>query len=116
MYVTAGRQMSEENRREHKRILLGDKVEFGVNDYIFNGKSYDLSPNGISIISENALPVGSKIMIKIHSDIAGTITVDGEVVWVNSLRNLPSKMGIKITKSYPKLIEVYRTKTRYKSQ
>lgn len=108
--------MSEVDRREHKRIALGDNVEFGVKDFIFNGKSYDLSPNGISIISEDALAVGSKIIIKIHSDIAGTITVDGEVIWVNTLRNLPSKMGIKITKTYPKLIEIYRTKTRYKTQ
>jgi len=107
--------MSDTDRREHQRIHLGYKVEFGLNDTVYKGVSYDLSPQGISIISEDTLPVGSKINISIHSDIAGSITVEGEVVWVNSLRNLPSKMGIKLTKSYPKLIEIYRTINRYKS-
>lgn len=102
--------MSHTDRRENQRIKSGDKVEFGENELIFRGISYDFSPKGISIISEDTLPVGSKINIKIHSDIAGAISVEGEVVWVDSIRNLPSKMGIKLTKSYPKLIEIYRTK------
>jgi hypothetical protein len=107
--------MSKKDRRAHPRILLGDKVKFGKSEPIFDGVSYDLSPNGISIISEDVLPVQSKIIITIYSDIAGTITVEGEVIWINSLMNLPSKMGIKFNKSYPRLIEVYRTKSRYKS-
>lgn len=104
--------MSDTDRREHQRIHQGYKVEFGASELVYKGVSYDLSPKGISIISEESLPVGSKINIKIHSDIAGIITVEGEVVWINSIRNLPSKMGIKLTKSYPKLIEIYRTKSK----
>ena len=107
--------MAEKDRREHHRVRLGDKVDFGTNDYLYRGVSYDLSQNGISIISEDVLPVGTIINIQIHSDIAGTITVEGEVVWVDTLRNLPSKMGIKLTKSYPKVIEIYRTMNRYKT-
>ena len=106
--------MNFKERRAHQRIRLGDKVMFGINEPIYEGVSYDLSPNGISIISDVFLPENSKIIIDIDSEIAGRITIEGQVVWVKRLRNLPSKMGIKISKDYPKLIEIYRTRTRYK--
>ena len=115
IYVNKGRKMSGKDRREHHRVHLGEKVEFGVKEYQYKGITYDLSPNGISIISEVSFPVGTRLNIKIYSEIAGSISVEGEVVWVNTLRNLPSRMGIKLTKSYPKLIDIYRTMNKYKS-
>jgi len=97
-------------RRSHPRILLGEKVRFGIDDPIHNGISYDLSSNGMSIIADEVLPVKSNILIKIDTENGG-VTVEGEVIWVSSIPDLPPKMGIKFNKrSERRLIRIYKAK------
>ena len=88
---------------------MGEKVRFGIDDPIYNGISYDLSPNGMSIITDEVLPVKSNIIIKIDTE-SEVVTVEGEVVWVSSIRDLPSKMGIKFNKPNERLIRLYNAK------
>ena len=89
--------MSVKERRSHPRILLGKNVKFGIDDPIHNGISYDISPKGMSIITDKVLPDKSNIIIKIDTENGGDVTVKGEVIWVSSIPDLPSRMGIKYT-------------------
>jgi len=89
---------------------MGEKVKFGIDDLIHNGMSYDLSPKGMSIIAEEVLPAKSNILIRINTEI-GFITVEGEVIWVSSIPDLPSRMGVKFNKrSERRLIRIYKAK------
>ncbi len=88
---------------------MGEKVKFGIDDPIHNGISYDLSPNGMSIIAEEVLPAKSDILVKIDTEI-GVVTVEGEVIWVSAIPDLPSKMGIKFNKPNERLIRLYNAK------
>ena len=89
--------LSIKEKRSHPRILNGVTVKFGIDDPIHNGISYDLSPKGMSIITDKVLPDKSNIIIKIDTENGGDVTVKGEVIWVSSIPDLPSRMGIKFT-------------------
>ncbi len=87
--------MPIKERRSHPRILKGVTVKFGIDDPIHNGISYDFTSNGMSIIMDEVLPVKSNIIIKVVTEIGGVVTVEGEVIWVSSIPDLPSKIGVK---------------------
>ncbi len=59
--------------------------------------SVDISPVGMNVISDKALVPESNILIKIDAGVWGVVTVEGEVIWVSSIPDLPSRMGIKFT-------------------
>ena len=82
-------------------------MKFGTDDPIHNGITYDLSPKGMSIITDKVLPDKSNIIIKIVTENGGDVTVKGEVVWVSSIPNLPSKMGIRFKESNEELFRIY---------
>ena len=84
-------------------------MKFGIDDLIYDGISYDFSPNGMSIIADEVLPAKSNIIIEIDTEI-GFVTVEGEVIWVSSIPDLPSKMGIKFNKHNERLIRIYNAK------
>jgi len=69
-------------------------VKFGIHDPIHNGVSYDFSPKGMSIITDKVLPDKSNLIIKVDTENGGDVTVKGEVIWVSSIPDLPSRMGI----------------------
>jgi hypothetical protein len=102
--------LSDKERRSHPRILKGVTVKFGIDDPIHNGISYDLSPKGMSIITDKVLPAKSNIIIEIDTENGGDVTVKGEVVWVSSIPDLPSRMGIRFKESNEELIRIYKTK------
>jgi len=89
--------LSTKERRTHPRLLKGITVKFGIDDPIHNGVSYDLSPKGMSIITDKVLPDKSIIIIKMDTENGGDVTVEGEVIWGSSIPDLPSKMGIRFT-------------------
>jgi len=107
--------LSIKERRSHPRILIDEKVNFST-DYPTNeGFTYNLSPNGVSLISDTALPVGSNIKINIYfkrydtnnAESEEVVTVEGKVVWVSGHSDLPAKMGIKFNKPNPELLRFY---------
>ncbi len=77
---------------------MGEKVKFGIDEPIQNGISYDFSHDRMSIITEEVLPTKSNILIKIDTEIGEVVTVEGEIIWVSSIPDLPSRMGIKFKK------------------
>ncbi len=83
-------------------------MRFGIDDPIHNGISYDFSPNGMSIITDKVLPDKSNIIIKIDTENGGDVTVEGKVIWVSSIPDLPSKMGIKFNRPNERLNRIYK--------
>ena len=100
--------LSIKEKRSHPRILMDKKVKFGIDDPIHNGISYDFSHIGMSIITDENLPAKSNIIIKIDSVIGGVVTVEGEVIWVSSIPDLPSRMGIKFNNPNEELLWIYQ--------
>lgn len=91
---------------------------FGVNKPARSGKSENLSPGGMCIISDSYLPQGSAIVIDIsvkHTITDGSetwenITVYGKVAWVDSPPGNYSKMGIEFSSTNEKLHMIYEHK------
>lgn len=79
------------------------------------GKSQNLSPAGICIISDRALPTHSKIVISINvkhvfsddNENWENITVYGKVVWVDTPPGIYSVMGVEFDQENEKLVRVY---------
>ena len=107
--------MSTIERRAHRRILIDQKVSFSTDSPINEGFTYNLSPNGLSLISDVALPVDSRIKINIHlkeyspenTETEEVITVEGKVVWVSKHPNLAAKMGVEFDTPNPQLLRLY---------
>jgi hypothetical protein len=95
-------------RRSYRRFYFTENVKFGCDKPIYNGMSVDLSPDGMSVISDRTLDLGSNIIINIDTEIEGVVTVEGQVIWVSSIPDLPSRMGIKFNKHNERLIRVIR--------
>ncbi|HSG30842.1 MAG TPA: PilZ domain-containing protein [Thermodesulfobacteriota bacterium] len=107
--------MSDKERREHPRILVDEKVTFSTNHPINDGFTYNLSPNGLSLLSDVALPVDASICINIHLTkydsenmlVDEVVTVEGKVVWVTEHPNQQAKMGIKFNRPNAELLKYY---------
>lgn len=107
--------MTEEERRSHPRIHFDQKVSFSTDCPIHEGFTYNLSPNGVSLISDLALPDGANIKVNIHltnysleTDLSDEIvTVEGKVVWVTQKQKQTVKMGMEFIKPNATLLKYY---------
>ena len=121
VYIWWGLSIKE--RRLYRRIHFAEKVKFGYDKPKYNGISTDLSPEGMSIISDKTLVPESNIIINIyvkkiidinvkkikvdHTEKLEIITVEGEVIWGKHFPDAPSKMGIKFKESNKELVRIY---------
>ncbi len=101
--------MPNKERRALSRILIGEKVKFGTDEPNHTGITHDFSPNGISIISEHALPANSNIVIRIDTKIGRIINVEGEVIWTKTHIEKGSIMGIQFNEPNAELHRIYQT-------
>ena len=106
--------MSTEDKRAYPRIDFKENLKFGEDTPIHNGSSRNLSPDGMSIASEKALPPNSKIKIKIDRPTGNPIDVEGKVVWVSNPPGMNTLMGIKFIDSSEQLLKIYKSRSRYK--
>jgi len=83
--------------------------------------SVDISPDGMSIISDKALVPESNIIINIYvkkikvdnTEKLEIITVKGEVVWAQDFQDAPSRMGIRFKESNEKLVRIYEATIKF---
>jgi len=83
--------------------------------------SVDISPDGMSIISDKALVPESNIIINIYvkkikvdnTEKLEIITVKGEVVWAQDFQDDPSRMGIRFKESNEELIRIYEATIKF---
>jgi len=81
--------------------------------------SVDFSPDGMNIISDEALVSLSNIIINIYvkkikadyTENLEIITVRGEVAWVKHLPDAPPVMGIKFMEFNEELARIYEART-----
>jgi len=110
--------LSIKKRRLYRRIYFTEKIKFGYDKPVYNGMSVDLTPDGMNIISDKALVSLSNIIINIYvmklkvdnTEKLEIITVEGEVIWVKHLPDVPSKMGIRFKESNEELVRIYVAK------
>ncbi|NIS08090.1 MAG: hypothetical protein GWO07_04860 [Candidatus Dadabacteria bacterium] len=102
----------------HPRVEIREDVMFGQDKPDRSGRSENLSPGGICIISDSCLPQGSSIVIDIsvkHTVTDGretweNITVYGKVVWLDSPPGTYHKMGVEFSRRNEKLHRIYELK------
>jgi len=104
--------LSIKERRSYRRIYFTEKVKFGYDKPNSNGMSVNVSPDGMNVISNKALVPESNILIKIDTGVWGVVTVEGKVIWVSSIPDLPSRMGIKFNNPNEELIRIYKAKNQ----
>ncbi|NIT14596.1 MAG: hypothetical protein GTN99_10255, partial [Candidatus Dadabacteria bacterium] len=79
-----------------------------------DGYSRNLSPEGMSIVSEKGLPTNSKICIQILCSSTAPIYIEGKVIWLSNPPGVNSLMGIKFTDSNDEILKIYKSRSRYK--
>jgi len=96
-----GGGLSIKENRLYKRIYFTEKIKFGYDKPVYNGMSTDLSPDGMSIISDEALVSLSNIIMNIYvkkinvnyAEKLEIITVRGEVIWGETFSRCSFKNG-----------------------
>lgn len=106
--------MSTKDKRAYPRIDIKEKLKFGLNEPNNDGYSRNLSPDGMSIVSEKSLPANSKIIIKILISSGDPIELEGIIIWVSNPPGANTLMGVKFTSSNDKLFKMYQSRSRYK--
>ncbi len=107
--------MSIKEKRSKQRINIRVNLKFGQDNLEHEGVSRNLSPDGMSIVSDKALPPNSNIKIQIHQSNGHDISVEGKVVWVSTPPGMNSMMGIKFINPNQELLNIYQSRSRYKS-
>jgi len=107
--------VSIKENRLYRRIYFTEKVKFGYDKPIYNGMSVDISPDGMNVISDEALVPLSNIIINIYvkkinvnyAEKLEIITVRGEVTWGKHFPDAPSIMGIRFMEFNEELARIY---------
>jgi len=109
--------LSIKENRLYSRIHFTERVKFGYDKPVYNGMSVDFSPDGMNIVSDEALVSLSNIIINIYykkinvsyAEKLEIITVRGEVAWVKHLQDAPPVMGIRFMEFNEELARIYQT-------
>ncbi len=113
-----GGGFSIKEKRLYSRTHFTEKVKFGYDKPKYNGISVDISPDGMSIISDKPFAAGFNLIINIYvkkikvddTEKFDIITVEGEVVWVKHSPDALSRMGIRFKESNEELVRIYAAK------
>jgi len=106
--------MPTKEKRAYPRIDIREKLKFGQDTPIHDGYSRNLSPDGMSIAAEKALPTNSNIKIMIDRATGDPIGIEGKVIWVSNPPGMHTLMGVKFTNSSEELLKIYKSRSRYK--
>ncbi len=94
-------------KRAYPRFPIGIPLSYpdtSLNDTIHT-QTYDISTEGLSIIIDKELPVGSSLDICLHMpDTQEEIYRKGKVVWLKTVNPKKYRIGIKLEKPYLKPI------------
>ncbi|NIP38602.1 MAG: PilZ domain-containing protein [Candidatus Dadabacteria bacterium] len=104
--------MATKEKRAYQRIDIKEKLKFGEDSPIHDGYSRNLSPDGMSIVSEYGLPANSSIKVRILRSSGDSIDLEGKVIWSSNPPGVNKLIGIKFTSSNEELISVYRFRSR----
>ncbi len=104
--------MAVTEKRQYQRLDIKEKIKFGEDTPVHDGFTRNLSPDGMSIISEYGLDANSNIKVKILRSTGQSIDMEGKVIWSSNPPGVNKLIGIKFTSSNDDLLKVYRFRSR----
>jgi uncharacterized protein (TIGR02266 family) len=98
--VVAPLPISDADRRRAPRMLIDLEVDYASEENYLFAYITDISATGIFVRTTTPEAPGTQLNLRFSSEHAGSIEVEGEVIWVNPYRpgtpdNLHPGMGIR---------------------
>ena len=92
-------QSRDAERREHERYDTSIAVDYASDETFLFAYLQNISEMGIFIRTDQPAAVGTRLTLRFHVDEADPLVLDGEVTWINPLReagdNLNPGMGVR---------------------
>lgn len=107
----------DDERRRHKRYPTSISVDCRSGDNFLFAYIRNISEFGIFIQTESPLPVGTELQMRFGTGEQRTLSLEGEVVWVNPMRpvgqNINPGMGVRFhpltADQREQIVEIVRT-------
>ena len=94
-----------EDRREHERFEASVKVDYADGDTFLFAYLQNISAMGIFVRTDHPAEIGTRLTLRFQVDEGDPLELDGEVTWVNPLRedgeNLNPGMGVRFVELTP---------------
>jgi len=102
---TPVKDLSPHERREHQRFETAIAVDYASGDTFLFAYLQNISEMGIFIRTDHPARVGTRLRLRFNVDDGEPLTLDGEVTWINPLRdtgdNLNPGMGVRFIELTP---------------
>ncbi|NIX14828.1 MAG: hypothetical protein GWN11_02840 [Candidatus Dadabacteria bacterium] len=107
-------------QRLYNRVEIKEKIQFGYFRPEYYGISRDITPDGMSIMTDKSLIAESNIVVNIYvvdhskddDDNINIIEVEGDIMWVKDISDDISHAGVKFKQPNEELIRYYAEKLR----
>jgi type IV pilus assembly protein PilZ len=97
--------LAPHERREHVRFETAISVDYASGETFLFAYLQNISEMGIFIRTDHPARVGSRLRLRFNVDEGEPLTLDGEVTWINPLRetgdNLNPGMGVRFIELTP---------------
>lgn len=118
----ARESLLKKEKRLYNRVDINEKVKYGYDKPVHYGISRDITPDGMSIMTDKVLVPRSNILVNIYvvmkdnnkDEEIKVIEVSGEVIWVKDLSEGLCTAGIKFKQTNEELVRFYAAKLREK--
>jgi type IV pilus assembly protein PilZ len=102
---TPVKDLAPHERREHQRFETAIAVDYASGDTFLFAYLQNISEMGIFIRTDHPARVGTRLRLRFNVDEGEPLTLDGEVTWINPLRdtgdNLNPGMGVRFIELTP---------------
>jgi type IV pilus assembly protein PilZ len=102
---TPVQDLAPHERREHQRFDTAIAVDYASGDTFLFAYLQNISEMGIFIRTDHPARIGTRLRLRFQVDEGEPLTLDGEVTWINPLRdagdNLNPGMGVRFMELSP---------------
>jgi type IV pilus assembly protein PilZ len=97
--------LAPHERREHQRFETAIAVDYASGETFLFAYLQNISEMGIFIRTDHPSRIGTRLRLRFHVEEGEPLTLDGEVTWINPLRdagdNLNPGMGVRFMELSP---------------
>ena len=97
--------LAPHERREHQRFETAIAVDYASGETFLFAYLQNISEMGIFIRTDHPSRIGTRLRLRFHVEDGEPLTIDGEVTWINPLRdagdNLNPGMGVRFMELSP---------------
>jgi type IV pilus assembly protein PilZ len=98
-------ESSPADRREHQRFETSIAVDYASGETFLFAYLQNISEMGIFVRTDHPSRIGTRLRLRFYVDDGEPLTLDGEVTWINPLRdtgdNLNPGMGVRFIELTP---------------